>query len=157
MNSKQKLLNLKERLLLSLSNCVDAYTDINNTAQELTNSDRSTFFIFNPQTNILESYIAQGLSLQIHINLGEGIVGSCAQHKQAIIENDVDSTKIFCADIDLGSGYVTRNTLVVPILDKENKLLGVIQVLNKSNSNYDEEDETLLLKLSELSFEYINR
>ena len=120
--------------------------DINSTAQEITNSDRSTFFIFNHETNALESYIAQGLPTKIHIALGEGIVGSCAQLKKVIIENDVDTTKEFNAEIDLGSGYVTKNTLTAPILDESNNLLGVIQVLNRADGNYDETDEQLLVK-----------
>ena len=147
--------NLQEYMGSSSLLNSDIFKEVAQTAQEVTHSDRASFFIFNSQMKQLETFIAQGLPTKIEVALGEGIVGSCGQSKQAIIENDVDTTKKFNAAVDLGSGYVTTNTLAVPILDDQSELLGVIQVINKASLNYDEKDEQLLEKIASFTAEYI--
>ena len=116
----------------------DVYNEITKAAQKVSHSDRASLFIFNQKTQHLETYVAQGLPTKIEVLIGEGIVGTCAKTKKAIIENDVDASHHFNATIDLGSGYVTTDTLAVPILDNNKELLGVIQVLNKEMLHYDE-------------------
>ena len=147
-------LSIVTQLQEDLAQCSEyTYKDLSNlnhSAQQITESDRSTIFIYNSESDMLESYVAKGLPSKIYVALGEGIVGRCAEIKELIVENDVDTTKTFQADIDLSSGYVTKNTLVVPILGTNNALLGVIQVLNK-NGNYDETDERLLMSLAEIA------
>jgi len=133
----------------------DIYKEMSYVAQETTHSDRASFYILNKETGLLESCIAQGLSTKIEVALGEGIVGTCGKHKKLMVENDVDATKEFNANVDLGSGYVTTNTLAVPILDKSKELLGVIQVLNKEMLHYDEKDEQLLLEIANIASEYL--
>lgn len=133
----------------------DIYEEISHTAQVVTHSDRASLFIYNKQLNHLETYYAKGLPTKIEVLLGEGIAGSCALKKQILVENDVDTTKNFNASIDLGSGYVTTNTLAVPILDQEGALLGVLQVLNKEKLSYNEKDEQLLLKIVEIASAYL--
>jgi GAF domain-containing protein len=51
----------------------------------------------------------------------------------------------FNKDIDKHLGYTTRTILGVPILDENNKCLGVIQCINKiTASHFTKEDEGLL-------------
>jgi len=135
----------------------DVYNEITQAAQKVSHSDRASLFIFNHDSQQLETHVAQGLPTKIEVMLGEGIVGKCAQTKKAIIENDVDASQHFNATIDLGSGYVTTDTLAVPILDKTENLLGVIQVLNKEMLHYNEKDEQLLLKIAKLASDYISK
>ncbi len=142
---------LQETLSQYQPHSMEVFSKLNDMAKEITDSDRSSFFLYDPKSIRLASYIAHGLSTKIDIALGEGIVGSCALYKQPIIENDVDATKIFNPEIDLSSGYVTRNTLTVPILTTNNDLLGVIQVLNKHSGDYDDTDEQLLVKLTQVA------
>lgn len=150
-----KIDQLKENLSEFECDALALYTCLNNAAKEISNSDRSSFFIFDAKSHTLNSYIAQGLSTKIHIDLGEGIVGNCAQEKKPMIENDVDTTKLFNAEVDLSSGYVTKNTLTMPILDDANNLLGVIQVLNKSLGDYDDRDEQMLMEISKIASKYM--
>ena len=135
----------------------DVYSEITQAAQKVSHSDRASLFLFNKDNQLLETHVAQGLPTKIEVLLGEGIVGRCGQTRKAIIENDVDASQHFNATIDLGSGYVTTDTIAVPILNKEKELLGVIQVLNKEMLNYDEKDEQLLLKISKLAADYISK
>lgn len=134
---------------------LDIYKEVSYVAKEISNSDRATFYIFNQERGLLESCIAQGLPTKLEIKLGEGIVGACGLHKEVILENDVDTTKDFNANVNLGSGYVTTNTLAIPMLNEKKELLGVIQVLNKKRLSYNETDEKLLLEISRLTSDYI--
>ena len=131
--------------------------DLTDVAKRTTNSDRATLFLYHPETNILVSEIAQGLTSKIYIEMGQGLVGNSAQSKEVLIECDVDTTKHFNADIDLGSGYVTYNALTMPLLGEDKDLLGVIQVLNKKDANYDQTDEDLLASISKLFAKCLDR
>ena len=48
------------------------------------------------------------------------------------------------------TGYRTRSIMSVPMLDPNNKIIGVLQVLNKNPAypRFDREDETLLKTFS---------
>ena len=45
---------------------------------------------------------------------------------------------------DKQTGYFTRSILCVPIINKEGKVIGCTQVLNKSGGKFTEEDESRL-------------
>ncbi len=85
---------------------------------------------------------------EIRLRIGEGVAGWVAKHKQPLIVNDTQSDKRFFKQADEKSGFVTRNILCVPVLLKE-QLTGVLEVLNKADGGYTEEDLTLLKALSD--------
>ncbi len=160
MKTTEKLLavsKLNEYLIESSGLDKTALDLVMDTAKKVTSSDRSSLFIYNSDEDILESEVAQGLLTKICVKRGEGIVGQCALLKESIVEQDVDATKHFNAEVDLGSGYVTRNTMTVPVLDTEGTLLGVIQVLNKVSGDYDESDEELLYTIAKSVSQRLHR
>ena len=131
------------------------FSDLVYVSKRVTQSDRGSFFLYNHQTQLLETQVADGLATKISVEIGQGLVGKCALTKVIVVEDDVDTTKNFNSEIDMGSGYVTRNTLTIPVLDGEENILGVIQVLNKAVDNYDEQDEELLLSIANIASTYI--
>jgi adenylate cyclase len=119
-----------ESLLKNLSNILTA--------------DRSTFYIFNKETNCLESYVAQGLkNKKIIVSLENSIAGHCFKNKSLIIENNVISNKNFNQLFDIVLNYKTVSTICVPIVFKDN-MLGVLQTINKFNHNFDNKDSQIV-------------
>jgi transcriptional regulator of acetoin/glycerol metabolism len=47
------------------------------------------------------------------------------------------------SDIDMKTGYYTKNILAIPIFDKEKNILGVLQLLNK-NEDFTKKDLELM-------------
>ncbi|MDH5464031.1 MAG: GAF domain-containing protein [Thiovulaceae bacterium] len=158
MKLTEKLLLISE-FELALENGEDSldllFHNLVDTSKRITNSDRGSFFLYDPKTELLQTQIAEGMPTKITVEIGTGLVGKCALTKEIVVEDDVDTTKNFNSDIDMGSGYVTRNTLTIPVLDGEENILGVIQVLNKVSGNYDEQDEELLLSLANVASTHI--
>ncbi len=138
-------------LLRKENKILDIYQEITDIATDITSSERSSLFIFNKEKNQLTSKIALGMDEKISISLDKGIAGYCGQKRQRIIENDVYKNPHFNPDIDMQSGYTTSQLVAVPIIGKFDNLLGVLQVLNKQEGNYNENDADLLVIVAELA------
>jgi GAF domain-containing protein len=63
-----------------------------------------------------------------------------------MIVNDAQNSPYFNRDVDKGSGYVTKAVLAVPIMGYGNRVLGVMQLINKLDGvgKFTEEDESVL-------------
>lgn len=118
-------------------------------AKRVTESDRCSLFIVDKKRGELWAKIAQGLDGgAIRIKIGQGIVGQCAATLQPIHIPDAYSDPRFNQQVDLASGYRTRNLLSVPMIDTHQECTGVIQALNKSrNRPFDSEDQEMLMAL----------
>ncbi|MBI4402103.1 MAG: GAF domain-containing protein, partial [Nitrospirae bacterium] len=69
---------------------------------------------------------------EIRLKLGQGIAGHVAQTGEPVIINDVQNDPRFARQADKKSGFVTRNMVCVPVKARD-KLLGVLQAINKNN------------------------
>ncbi len=111
-------------------------------------ADRSSLFIHDDKKNELWTRIAQGLNVkEIRVPVGRGIVGFVAESKQVVNIPDAYADPRFNQEVDKKTGYHTRTILCVPLLTYENKVMGVIQVLNKAEGTFDSYDESLLMAL----------
>ncbi|MBI4835606.1 MAG: sigma 54-interacting transcriptional regulator [Planctomycetes bacterium] len=106
-------------------------TFILNKATEVLKAERSSLFMYNPQTNQMESRIAQKADFKITVPMGKGIVGHTAQERKSVICPDTYNDPHFMQLIDKMTGYKTRNILSTPLITPEGDLIGVIEVLNK--------------------------
>ena len=61
-----------------------------------------------------------------------------------MIVNDPYADKRFSPKVDHETGYLTHNIIAIPINDAFNKPIGVLQLLNKKNGDFDKEDKRLL-------------
>jgi adenylate cyclase len=115
------------------------------------NADRSSLFLYDPETKELYSRVMQGSVMgEIRFPSDVGIAGSVFTTGEAeIIAADAYSNSRFNQDVDRRSGYRTRNILCVPIRNKRQEVIGVTQVLNKRGGDFDEEDQRLLEELSQ--------
>ncbi len=117
---------------------------------EIMEADRSSLFLYDEARNELWSKIAQGLELkEIRFPVGVGIAGDVAKTRQVANIPDAHLDPRFNPDFDRQTNYRTRSVLCLPLINTEDKLVGVIQTLNKKNGEvFDEEDESLLEALA---------
>ena len=114
--------------------------------------DRSTFFLYDADTNDLFSRVAQGLrSREIRISANEGIAGAVYQSGKAIIVNDAANDPRFDSLVDKQTGYVTRNLICVPLKTVNGDIVGSAECLNKNSGHFTEYDLELLSDIGEVA------
>lgn len=131
------------RKLLARPSIELAIPMISTYAKDLLEADRCSVFIYNKETNCLWTVLSDGVE-KIRISADQGIVGASFQEHKALIVNDPYSDKRFSPKIDHETGYLTKNIIAIPINDAFNKPIGVLQILNKNEGDFDKEDKRLL-------------
>jgi len=114
---------------------------------DLLNAERSSIFLVNKESNILWTIVAGELEIrEIVLPIGKGIAGYVAKTGQIVrINDDVYKDERFLPDIDQKTGFRTKTILAVPVVDKSNNIIGVIEVLNKRNrKGFSKKDEEVL-------------
>lgn len=108
-------------------------------------ADRSTLFINDEKTNELYTQIGQGLgATNIRLPNHLGIAGAVFTSGKTINIPYAYADLRFNPAFDKQTGYFTRSILCCPVLNKDGKVIGVTQVLNKKGGPFNEEDEQRL-------------
>src|SRR5262245_11493387 len=116
---------------------------------ELMEADRSTLFLVTEDGRQLWSKVIQGTELvEIRLDVGEGVAGWVAQTREIVNIPDAYADQRFQPAVDLKSGYRTGSVLSVPMLGARGGLVGVLQVLNKSDGPFTSADEELMSALA---------
>jgi adenylate cyclase len=112
-------------------------------------AERSTLFLHDEKTNELWSVVAQGAEInEIRIPSHLGIAGTVFTTRTTINIPDAYADPRFNPAIDKRTGYRTRSILCMPIINKEGKVIGVTQVLNKQGGPFTAIDEERLKAFS---------
>lgn len=112
-------------------------------------SERSTVYLLDEETDELVSKVAQGGEIQeIRLGLGEGFAGTVAKSGRALNIEDAYEDPRFDPEWDRRTGYRTRSTLCVPMKNLHGRTIGVLQALNKAEGYFTKEDEALLSALA---------
>jgi HD-GYP domain-containing protein (c-di-GMP phosphodiesterase class II) len=81
---------------------------------------------------------------RLHINRQSGIAGWIVRNGKPLIVNDAEKNKNFYILIDHATGFKTRSIIGVPLII-DNKVIGVIEVLNKlDGSDFNKNDLRIL-------------
>ena len=115
-------------------------SEVVNASREVLDADRATVFLFDEQNDELVVRVGTGLE-QIRIPADKGIVGESAQTRQIINVPDCYADARFNRAIDKQTGYRSRCMLTIPLIGYEESLVGVLQILNKNEGVFDENDE----------------
>ena len=116
---------------------------------ETLNVERSSLFLYDPETKELFSRVMQGNAMgDVRFLADHGIAGSVFRSGKGVIIPDAYAEPRFNRDVDTRTGYRTRNILCVPIRNKKNEVIGVTQALNKREGEFDADDQQLLEALS---------
>ena len=130
----------------NIANLIDSIRRL--TARAL-NADRATVFIHDKENNELTAgpELSEE-SKEIRFPDDKGIAGQILKIKEIINVKDAYNNPYFNKSVDKKTGYFTKTILGAPLLDLENNAVGVIQVLNKNDGEFQTIDEQILQTLS---------
>ncbi|MEO5348106.1 MAG: GAF domain-containing protein [Magnetococcus sp. YQC-3] len=145
----QMLLNVS-RQVASTDTLDEMFRVIVDLAAAQTGSDRGSIFLKDVQTGELYSRYAQGeIKREIRILDNKGVVGRVYSEGKGMIIHDAYANEFFDQSIDKNTGYKTESILCAPIRTARGEVIGVIQVLNKKEGLYDQDDLQLLESITE--------
>lgn len=121
-------------------------------AQQIVDADRGTVYLLDPTQKELWSMAQEGAKIvKIRLPLGKGIAGHVGATGDTVNLSDVYADPRFHPDVDKVTGYKTKSMLCMPMKNKEGKIIGVFQLLNKNNAAdgmFTSDDESLIEALS---------
>jgi len=154
--------NAAQQRYLRLNNLVEAAKNINSSldldkvlklildaAVKGVVADRGTLYLVDEIKKELWSKVLQGGDMvEIRLPIGKGISGYVAETGETIDIADAYNDPRFNPEIDKKSGYKTNTMLCMPMKNKDEKIIGVFQLLNKKGGKFDEDDEVFIDALS---------
>ncbi|XP_036149504.1 cGMP-dependent 3',5'-cyclic phosphodiesterase isoform X2 [Monomorium pharaonis] len=149
----QDLLAVSRKLFTYLGDFSDLLREIMAEARKLTNAERCSLFLLDPDEQDLVAKVFDGISTgesisEMRIPIGQGIAGHVATTGKLLNIRDAYNHPLFYRGIDEATGFKTRNILCFPIQD-EKGIVGVAQLCNKINGLYfDAFDEQIATAFS---------
>lgn len=151
----------QSRIVDALSRIVRAIQDVEDLrvllraimaeSQNLLDCEASSLFLYDEEKNDLYFEVVVGGDegvRAIRVPAGEGIVGAAATKNETQIVRDTAADERHFK-IDSSSGFVTRNLIATPMV-RDGKLIGVLEVLNKTGDHtFDELDAKILEIMAE--------
>lgn len=114
-------------------------------ATKMLNAERSTLFLNDEKKNELFSQVGEGLeALQIRFPNHLGIAGAVFTSGETVNIPYAYADLRFNPGFDKQTGFFTRSILCTPVINKNGKIIGVTQVLNKCGGPFTGEDESRL-------------
>lgn len=119
-------------------------------SRQLATAEACSLLLYDDATDELYFFEAFGdrgdqeaLKRTVRLKLGEGIAGAAAQSRASIIVNDAASDPRVFREADSVTNLKTNTLLAVPMMRK-GQLVGVIEVVNKSNGPFNDADQHVL-------------
>jgi adenylate cyclase len=114
-------------------------------ATRILGAERSTLFLHDEKTGELFSRIAMGAKMnEIRFPNHAGIAGAVFITGKTVNIPHAYADLRFNPAFDRQTGFFTRSILCTPVINKQGKIIGVTQVLNKSGGAFSPEDESRL-------------
>ena len=143
-------------ILLEVSNYLSQILDLDdliikivNKTCEILESERCTLFLLDRERNELWSKVALGKGVkEIRISSTIGLAGHVAHTGDIVNIEDAYQDPRFNPAVDRETGFLTRNVLCIPVINREGQIIGVTQVINKKNGCFEESDVNLLKALT---------
>ena len=112
------------------------------------NGQRASIFLINTETNELEAVAALGIDKELlKFDYRKGIAGSVFTTGVSLnIDCKTDKVR-FSEEMDKMTGYDTRSIICSPITNREDKIIGVIEILNKRNEDRFTVDDEKTMKV----------
>ncbi|MBI5884239.1 MAG: GAF domain-containing protein [Elusimicrobia bacterium] len=108
-------------------------------------AERSTLFLNDEKTGELWSLVGEGIgATQIRFPNHIGIAGTVFTTGKSVNIPHAYADMRFNPSFDKKTGFFTRSILCTPVVNKQGKVIGVTQVLNKHGGPFTNEDESRL-------------
>ncbi len=146
----------KLQRLIEASKIINSTLDLNkllglilNSATQSIEADRGTLYLVDDVKKELWSKVLQGTDMvEIRLPIGKGLAGFVAETGETILIPDTYADPRFNPEIDRRTGYRTRNMICMPMKNKDGKIIGVFQLLNKNQGSFDTDDVSFIDALS---------
>lgn len=128
---------LLERIVSELVKVIDA--------------EGGTLYLIDEECGELFSYVLMEEEDKLHeirVKIGEGIAGQVAATGEILNIKDASKHPSFNRSFDDMTGYKTRTMLVAPMRDRYEKIIGVVQLVNKRGRRFTAHDERLLTAMA---------
>ncbi len=147
--------------LLEIAQDITSSTDLDTVLEKiglvtkkLLNAEASSIMLLDAHNQSLYFKVAlgdkSGSIKKMHVPVGVGVAGWVAKNLKPLMVNDVARDARFASQFDRASGFTTKNLLCVPMFAK-GELLGVAEVVNKTDGVFNEQDLGLLTHLAGLA------
>ena len=110
--------------------------------------ERGTLFFLDEARREIWTKVAEQ-SAEIRLPFGRGLSGTVAATGQEIILHDAYADPRFDRSQDARTGFRTRSMLCVPIRNRDGKIVGVLQLLNKMHGSFGDKDLRFLSSISD--------
>jgi len=119
------------------------------TALKGVDAESGTLYIVDDVKQELWSKVLKGSELvEIRLPIGKGIAGHVAATGDVANIADAYLDPRFNPEFDRKSGYRTKTILCMPMKNKDDKIVGVFQLLNKRKDQFTYDDESFIDALS---------
>ncbi len=106
-------------------------------ATRLSGADRGTVFLLDRKRNEIWSLVGLGLEEhEIRVSMERGIVGWVARHGQPVRLEDAYADPRFDPTVDCVLGYRTHSLLALPVRNRSDEIVGVLELLNKTEGSF---------------------
>ena len=113
-------------------------------------AERGTIFLNDASSGELYSRIAQGnFRREIRILNTKGVAGWVFSKNQGVIIHDAYKDERFNKAVDVRTGFRTKSILCAPLRTVSGEKIGVSQILNKIDGEFEQEDLDLLEAMTE--------
>ena len=114
-------------------------------ATKMLQAERSTLFLNDEKSKELWSLVGEGIgAIQIRFPNHLGIAGAVFTSGSSVNIPHAYADMRFNPAFDKKTGFFTRSILCTPVVNKQGKIIGVTQVLNKRGGPFTDEDESRL-------------
>ncbi|PWU04072.1 MAG: hypothetical protein C5B43_05130 [Verrucomicrobia bacterium] len=108
--------------------------------KKFTHSERVIIYLYDEHEQILWNRAGEGVEfMSVEFKLGQGIPGQVIEKEKTFVINDTQRDSRYDPKIDDITDVRVKSMLCAPITEK-NKKIGVIQLINKQDGEYDDDD-----------------
>ena len=118
---------------------------------ETIGADRGTLYLIDEARGELFSHVLQkdtGALREIRLEIGQGVAGHVAATGQVMNIQDAYADSRFMRSFDQVTGYRCHTILAAPMRNPQQKIIGVVQLLNKKGGPFTSRDERLLTAMA---------
>jgi serine phosphatase RsbU (regulator of sigma subunit) len=123
---------------------------VTNGACHSVDCERASLFVLDEAQNQLYTRVVTELEIrEIRLGTDRGICGWVALNRQLTHVPEPQRDARWDSSVDLRTGFQTRNILAAPLISNvDDRLVGVLQLLNKTGGDFDEFDQQLIRAFS---------
>ncbi len=111
-------------------------------ARRVLHAERSSVWLHDAAADELVMEVSSDVA-RVRIPVGRGLAGACARDRLTLNVPDCYADPRFDSGLDRASGFHTRCSLTLPLIDHRGELVGVMQVLNKTGGVFGADDQAL--------------